>query len=637
MARRTSSLAERELAGINYLVRQLNGDGGVPAVRPGDASGGWTTVEAMEALLRSTWPIAQFVPALERMATFAVASQLRANAASIGGWPFVSGSTIASTMATAHAAAALSVCTPLLSGNLKIQVQDAIDDAIKWIIRHQDSASGGWGVEPTVGVAGHRPRVVATFLALRALAACGHSLKSSTPVQKGVNFLWSMKCGDGFKSGPDSVAADVCSTVRAATALLDAGALTRVDPRLESLISFIRAAKPTGGLWELESETYIPDGASGQIIFNHNTTAEILELLAAVGAAQDLQRELVQWFCDHQNEDGSWCLGSNENLKREIITWPTSEAVLGLSRYIRAIDFNCLRLESEAEGLPQAGNATLSAPQSTSRHKADEFDLDIAVVCAVEDVEFKAVRALDWEWRIDDTSEADDSSSYFLGKVTTKKGRSLRAVAVAAPQMGMPAMAVLAMKVVSRYRPRILATVGIAAAVKPPPSINFGDILFAELSWDYGSGKLTAIDGKVTLSPDPRSLAVEPMLRKQFVKLKENAAALASVKDQWPGNKPATSLSVHIGPIASGAAVVADSQIVSDILEQHRKLVGIEMEIYAIFYAATHSSEPRPTPLAIKSVCDYGDRNKSDTYQSYAAYTSARALDLFVREYLELP
>lgn len=629
MVRKTPSLAEQELAGLRYLVRHLNNDGGVPAVRPGDASGCWTTAEAMEAMLRSTWPIMQFQTPLERTARYLVGAQFGTETTACGGWPFVSGAAVASTMATAHAIISLSTCEKLVDSALRLQVDVTVANAVEWLLKHQDPTSGGWGVEPGIGTAGRKPRVVSTFLALRALIAAEHKLHSSVAVQRGVNFLRSMRLGDGFRAMPDAPDADVCSTVRAYMALHECGALERHEELLEAITTYIRNKKPRGRLWHLDTETYIPDGTSGQIIFNHNSTAEILEFLAAEGVEDELQRELVRWFSKNQDQDGSWHLGANDVHKREIITWPTSEAVLALGRYIRGADINAIKPVEEP-----VGHSGQKRGRGKRRDESGGYGIDIAVVCALEDVEFRAVKALDWNWKLEESANVDDSSSYFMGSVRTNRNKDVRAVAVAAPQMGMPAMAVLAMKVISRFRPKIIATVGIAAAVKPQPKINFGDVLFAEFSWDYGSGKLTVKDGKVSLSPEPRPLTVEPMIRKKFAKLKDNTLTLAAIKDAWPGTKPASSLTVHIGPVASGAAVVADTQILLDILDQQRKLIGIEMEIYSVFYAATHSSEPRPTPIAIKSVCDYGDRNKSDTYQPYAAYTSARVLDLFVREYM---
>ena len=68
-------------------------------------------------------------------------------------------------------------------------------------------------------------------------------------------------------------------------------------------------------------------------------------------------------------------------------------------------------------------------------------------------------------------------------------------------------------------------------------------------------------------------------------------------------------------------------QKIEEISEHARKLMGIEMETYGMYYAAAHSVEPRPKFWAsIKSVSDYATIKKKDNFQEYASYTSAAFL-----------
>jgi nucleoside phosphorylase len=66
---------------------------------------------------------------------------------------------------------------------------------------------------------------------------------------------------------------------------------------------------------------------------------------------------------------------------------------------------------------------------------------------------------------------------------------------------------------------------------------------------------------------------------------------------------------------------------------QQRQLVGIDMELYGVYCAATQAGDPVPTFFGVKSVCDFADEEKADMDQAYAAYTSAKALEKFVAEY----
>ena len=90
-----------------------------------------------------------------------------------------------------------------------------------------------------------------------------------------------------------------------------------------------------------------------------------------------------------------------------------------------------------------------------------------------------------------------------------------------------------------------------------------------------------------------------------------------------------------LGPIATGAGVVADSNYVKTIVEQQRKVLGIEMEIYGFYYAAENSCEPKPKYFALKSVCDFANESKNDDLQRYCSYMSAGVLEQLVIRHIK--
>ena len=79
-------------------------------------------------------------------------------------------------------------------------------------------------------------------------------------------------------------------------------------------------------------------------------------------------------------------------------------------------------------------------------------------------------------------------------------------------------------------------------------------------------------------------------------------ALLAEIWNGWPGEKPEHPPALHVGPAASGAAVLADGATIETVIEQHRGLLGIEMEVYGVFEAAAEAASPRPDAFAVKSV-----------------------------------
>lgn len=59
------------------------------------------------------------------------------------------------------------------------------------------------------------------------------------------------------------------------------------------------------------------------------------------------------------------------------------------------------------------------------------------------------------------------------------------------------------------------------------------------------------------------------------------------------------------------------------------------MESYAVMYAVKKAPLPRPKGLLIKGVRDYADKEKSDQYQRFEAYTGAQFAKLLYEEFLK--
>ena len=87
------------------------------------------------------------------------------------------------------------------------------------------------------------------------------------------------------------------------------------------------------------------------------------------------------------------------------------------------------------------------------------FGVDIAVVCALPDVELSAVLRLPCGWQPLDFRQ--DETRYYTG-ILPGKSKRLHVIAAAAPRMGIAASAVLTTKMISLYRPRYVVMIGIA-------------------------------------------------------------------------------------------------------------------------------------------------------------------------------
>jgi len=263
-----------------------------------------------------------------------------------------------------------------------------------------------------------------------------------------------------------------------------------------------------------------------------------------------------------------------------------------------------------------------------SHHSEDgrqnaSYQTDLCVITALEAPELEAVLKLPGAWKRE--SRPGDVTVYHRAEWAIGN-KSVSVVAASSNQMGMAAAAALAMKMVYLFRPRLLAMCGIAAGV----NVGFGDVLIADQVWDAGSGKI--IDGDS--GTERFAAAPIPVLLDQGVKARiacyvrdGGQRALGSIERLWPGGKPECRLTAHVGPIASGAAVIASQPYVERMIKaQQRKVIGVEMEGYGLSVVGRYADEPRPVTLIVKSASDIGDKSKSDVWQQYAAYTSAQFL-----------
>lgn len=259
------------------------------------------------------------------------------------------------------------------------------------------------------------------------------------------------------------------------------------------------------------------------------------------------------------------------------------------------------------------------------------FHRDLAIFVALEDVELDSIRALDGHWQ--EVAVAHDNSRYFEGYFSNGDSY-VSVVVVAAPKMGMPTAAAISSKLIYTYRPRYLAITGICAGVKG--KVEIGDILVADPCFDWGSGKWVKnpVSGDLRFRPAPYPWRLDDGIRSKIKALSESEKVIEEIRYAFGTAAPRVAPSVKIEAMASGGSVLQAAKLMDDVLDQHKNLVGVEMESYAVFTAAAYAPEPRPVCFSIKSVCDFGDESKTDNAHKYAAHTSAHFLYHFALAHL---
>ena len=182
--------------------------------------------------------------------------------------------------------------------------------------------------------------------------------------------------------------------------------------------------------------------------------------------------------------------------------------------------------------------------------------------------------------------------------------------------MGLVNMAITASKAIELFQPKIVSMSGICAGVKGES--NYLDILVGKLCWEYQTGKWK--DGSFKQEPYP--VDVHRELKVDLEQSEENPQLLDMVRHGLYASELAD-MKIAFAPISSGSAVIADEDMMRAIGTQHRKMAGLEMEMYSL-YEAANQSLCSPLFFGAKSVVDMGDSSKGDMHHETASILSAR-------------
>lgn len=260
--------------------------------------------------------------------------------------------------------------------------------------------------------------------------------------------------------------------------------------------------------------------------------------------------------------------------------------------------------------------------------KAEKVWADVALITAVK-TESEAVRKI--FNNLEKVRIKNDPTIYYR----TELKKNITIVTAQQSEMGMAAAATLSTKMIEHFKPKYIIMVGIAAGIGNDK--NLGDIIIPSEVWNYSSGKyIESKNGQESMLeflPDPVSIPLEAKIREVVSQeFKERLFGIRNEADNAPENE----LKVVIGPMACGAAVVANKDIVEELIKKHhRKTVGLDMESYGVFFAAKNVVEVGTIPICIKSICDFADANKGDSAQKYAAFTSTLFAKKLIEEDLE--
>lgn len=289
--------------------------------------------------------------------------------------------------------------------------------------------------------------------------------------------------------------------------------------------------------------------------------------------------------------------------------------------FVEPVASGSLRLWSlTSKGLDRL--RTLSGLALTTASDATAFETDVGVICALEHPELAAlIKVLGGPSAWKEVGNARFTHVYREAEFRTNKGRPLRVVATTSTSMGLTAAAIATTQLVLQFRPRIVVMIGIAAGTRSGNK-QFGDVLVADPSIDYNSGKVVTAGGIREFLPDPYPIGLIPRLRSVLHKYHGHHPIFGTIRKRWNGPLPKEANHLHVGPLGAADQVIDDAARIVEIQKNWRKLIGVEMETYGVYRACEEAPEPKPRFVSFKAVCDFA-AEKTDSWQDYAAFLAA--------------
>lgn len=242
-------------------------------------------------------------------------------------------------------------------------------------------------------------------------------------------------------------------------------------------------------------------------------------------------------------------------------------------------------------------------------------EIDLAIITALK-IERKAIcQHLEDLEVVQDTN---DPYTYYRGRLATASGDEHYEVAVIQlAGMGNDEAAIHTAALIARWHPHSVLMVGIAGGVRG--KVQLGDVVVADAVYYYELAKVTTQGGERR----PQEFRSDRLLynRAQAYEESDWKARIGVARPKARETVEAQP-EVHFGHIAAGEKVVADGATIADLVRAQPQVRAVAMEGAGVARAASQQPTP-PRFLEIRGICDFGDAEKNDEWQPYAAATVA--------------
>lgn len=284
-------------------------------------------------------------------------------------------------------------------------------------------------------------------------------------------------------------------------------------------------------------------------------------------------------------------------------------SLLAISSYPE--DFTHLRPYFEMHGCILCDFKETKSWKSTLDHllvqSRREIKFDFLIFCALEEERNPYIA-----WFPDGRRSIRGGIECFDIEVAGKSGS-----VILHSKMGLVNAAAVSAVSIDRYRPNLVAMSGICGGFKSRASL--GQLLISEMAYEYQSGKWTG-DG---FSQEPYQVPTEHGLLTSLRKLSDDEDLLSVLEMGFKGTRPSEQNKPKMAVFTSGSAVIAEKKYLDQVEIIHRKVSGLDMEVFALQRSA-HLSVTNPPCICAKAVVDLCDDEKSDRIHAYGSFISAR-------------
>jgi nucleoside phosphorylase len=282
-----------------------------------------------------------------------------------------------------------------------------------------------------------------------------------------------------------------------------------------------------------------------------------------------------------------------------------------------------LRIRRLLDAYGREGPTLESRAAMQLARQVDTSVVDIALVAAIP---LEIASILRYFPTLEKVTLGPDSRTYYYGIVLADDGKTqYRIVATLLLGMGNVEAATGTASLIHDWNPRYIIMCGIAGGLKPNNQ-QLGDVVVSTEVIYYELGKLldTGIERRLV------SYRADTLLLDRAMHMHAMPTWRARLPPRPDGKSYSPTFpSVHFGPLASGDKVIASAVEGRKLLALHPKLAGVEMEGGGVATSAFAAAR-RVGFFMVRSICDFADKAKTDSWQDFAAHAAASFVAQFV-------